>query len=65
MRPPSAIRKVAFLGDCLPRQGDVPNVVDSCGSLLHGRDVIIPYAMTESATSFANVPRDELLAAMK
>jgi predicted GH43/DUF377 family glycosyl hydrolase len=47
------------------REGYVPNVVYSCGSLLHGREVIIPYAMSDSATSFATVPLDELLAAMK
>jgi len=47
------------------REGYVPNVVYSCGSLLHGRTVIIPYAMSDSATSFASVPLDDLLAAMK
>jgi predicted GH43/DUF377 family glycosyl hydrolase len=47
------------------REGYVPNVVYSCGSLLHGRELIIPYAMSDSATSFATVSLDELLAAMK
>jgi len=47
------------------REGYVPNVVYSCGSLLHGRDVIIPYAMSDSATSFATVPLDDLLSAME
>jgi predicted GH43/DUF377 family glycosyl hydrolase len=47
------------------REGYVPNVVYSCGSLLHGRELIIPYAMSDSATSFATVPLDELLAAME
>jgi predicted GH43/DUF377 family glycosyl hydrolase len=47
------------------REGYVPNVVYSCGCLLHGRTVIIPYAMSDSATSFASVSLDELLAAMK
>ncbi|MEY4917891.1 MAG: hypothetical protein RL616_1804 [Verrucomicrobiota bacterium] len=47
------------------REGYVPNVVYSCGSLLHGRELIIPYAMSDSATSFARVSLDELLAAMK
>jgi predicted GH43/DUF377 family glycosyl hydrolase len=46
------------------REGYVPNVVYSCGSLLHGRELIIPYAMSDSATSFATVSLDELLAAM-
>ena len=46
------------------REGYVPNVVYSCGALLHGGDVIIPYAMSDSATSFAAVSLEELYAAM-
>ena len=38
------------------REGYVPNVVYTCGALLHGRELIIPYAMSDSATSFATVP---------
>ena len=37
------------------REGYVPNVVYTCGALLHGRELIIPYAMSDSATSFATV----------
>jgi predicted GH43/DUF377 family glycosyl hydrolase len=47
------------------REGYVPNVVYSCGSILQGREIIIPYAMSDSATSFATVSLDELLAAME
>ena len=47
------------------REGYVPNVVYTCGALLHGRELIIPYAMSDSATSFATVALDELLAAME
>ena len=47
------------------REGYVPNVVYTCGALLQGREVIIPYAMSDSATSFATVSLDELLAAME
>jgi len=46
------------------REGYVPNVVYTCGAILHERELIIPYAMSDSATSFASVPVDELLAAM-
>jgi predicted GH43/DUF377 family glycosyl hydrolase len=46
------------------REGYVPNVVYSCGSLLHRRRLIIPYAMSDSATTFATVSIDEVLAAM-
>jgi predicted GH43/DUF377 family glycosyl hydrolase len=47
------------------REGYVPNVVYTCGALVHGNELIIPYAMSDSATSFATVPLDELLAAME
>lgn len=47
------------------REGYVPNVVYTCGALLHGRELIIPYAMSDFATSFASVSLDELLAALE
>jgi predicted GH43/DUF377 family glycosyl hydrolase len=47
------------------REGYVPNVVYTCGALLHGRELIIPYAMSDSASSFARVSVDELLAALE
>ena len=39
-----------------PRSVDV---VSTCGALLHGRELFIPYAMSDSATSFATVSLDE------
>ena len=47
------------------REGYVPNVVYSCGSLLHGRQLILPYGVSDYATTFATVPLDEVLAAME
>jgi predicted GH43/DUF377 family glycosyl hydrolase len=47
------------------REGYVPNVVYSCGSLVHGGRLILPYAMSDSATTFASVSVDDLLAAMR
>lgn len=46
------------------REGYVPNVVYSCGSLLHHGQLIIPYATSDSASTFATVALDDLLAAM-
>ena len=46
------------------REGYVPNVVYTCGALLHERELIIPYAMSDYATSFATVPLDEVLGAI-
>ncbi len=47
------------------REGYVPNVVYSCGSMVMGDHVIIPYAKSDSATSFARVRLSELLKKMK
>ena len=47
------------------REGYVPNVVYSCGCILHGKQLVIPYAFSDSATSFANLPVAELLAKME
>ena len=46
------------------RQGYVPNVVYTCGALVHHGELIIPYAMADHATGFATAPLDEVLAAM-
>jgi predicted GH43/DUF377 family glycosyl hydrolase len=47
------------------REGYVPNVVYSCGSLLHEGQLVIPYAMSDYATTFATVSLDAVLAAME
>ena len=47
------------------REGYVPNVVYTCGGLLHNGDLIIPYGLADHATGFATVPFAEVLAAME
>ena len=47
------------------REGYVPNVVYTCGSLLHNGELIIPYGLADHATGFATVPLAEVLAAME
>ena len=47
------------------REGYVPNVVYTCGSMLHQGELIIPYGLADHATGFATVPLDEVLAAMQ
>jgi len=46
------------------REGYVPNVVYTCGALLHNGELIIPYGLADHATGFATVPLDEVLGAM-
>ena len=47
------------------REGYVPNVVYTCGALLHNGELIIPYGLADHATGFATVPLAEVLAAME
>ena len=47
------------------RDGYVPNVVYSCGSLLHANNLILPYAMSDKTTAIVTVPLAELLAALR
>ena len=47
------------------REGYVPNVVYSCGSLVHKGQLVIPYAMSDYATTFATVPLEEVLSAIE
>jgi predicted GH43/DUF377 family glycosyl hydrolase len=44
------------------RDGYVPNVVYSCGSLLHGGTVVLPYGCSDSGVRIATVELAPLLA---
>jgi predicted GH43/DUF377 family glycosyl hydrolase len=43
------------------REGYVPNVVYSCGSIILNGELIIPYAISDSESHVASIPVDELL----
>ncbi len=45
--------------------GYVPNVVYSCGSLIHNDNLVLPYGISDTATGFAIIKLDELLSAMR
>ena len=51
--------------DANEREGYVPNVVYSCGGQVYQNKLIIPYAMSDYASSFATVNLDELLVELK
>ena len=44
------------------REGYVPNVVYSCGSMIHGDDLLLPYGVTDTTTRIARLPVASLLA---
>lgn len=47
------------------REGYVPNVVYSCGSILHNGNLIIPYGLSDYAATYASVNLNELLNELK
>lgn len=46
------------------REGYVPNVVYTCGGIIHGEHLIVPYAISDSASRFARFDLKALLATM-
>lgn len=46
------------------RDGYVPNVVYSCGGIVHERTLLLPYGAADRFTAFASVEVGGLLAAM-
>jgi predicted GH43/DUF377 family glycosyl hydrolase len=46
------------------REGYVPNVVYSCGAIVHNGILVLPYAMSDYASTFATIRVDELLEAL-
>ncbi len=47
------------------REGYVPNVVYTCGAMIHGDRLILPYAMSDYATRIASVDLEALLKKLK
>lgn len=47
------------------REGYVPNVVYSCGALVHNGSLVLPYAVSDYASSYATIDMGELLTELK
>ena len=47
------------------REGYVPNVVYSCGSIIHNNSLILPYAVSDYSSTYGVVDLVELLTALK
>ena len=46
------------------RDGYVPNVVYSCGAMIHGEHLVLPYGYADVGASVATIPLEELLSAL-
>jgi predicted GH43/DUF377 family glycosyl hydrolase len=47
------------------QNGYVPNVVYSCGALVHAENLVLPYGIGDAAIGFATVPLPQLLDALE
>ncbi|MEC5145426.1 glycoside hydrolase family 130 protein [Chitinophaga sp. 212800010-3] len=47
------------------REGYVPNVLYSCGSMIHNNELVIPYGLSDYASGFATVNLESLLAQIR
>lgn len=47
------------------RDGYVPNVVYSCGGLIHNKELVLPYAISDSSCGIATIDMGELMKAFE
>jgi beta-1,2-mannobiose phosphorylase / 1,2-beta-oligomannan phosphorylase len=59
------LRSPILVPNAEEREGYVPNVVYSCGSIIHNDDLILPYAMSDYASTYATINLRELLNELK
>lgn len=59
------LNKPLLIPNTEEREGYVPNVVYSCGSMIHNNDLILPYAMSDYGSTYATLDLRELLNALK
>jgi predicted GH43/DUF377 family glycosyl hydrolase len=58
------LNKPFLEADETEREGYVPNVVYTCGLIKNGDYLIIPYAVSDSATGFVSIKLEEILEAL-
>ncbi|HEX4086267.1 MAG TPA: glycoside hydrolase family 130 protein [Chthoniobacteraceae bacterium] len=61
----SHLREPLLTAEGSGREGYVPNVVYTCGALVHGGRLILPYGLSDTATTIATMDLGQLLACLK
>jgi predicted GH43/DUF377 family glycosyl hydrolase len=59
------LSKPLLIPDVEEQDGYVPNVVYSCGSLVHAGTLYLPYGVADQSISYCSVPVKDLLASME
>ena len=60
----AVVERGQHLAEGVDRDGYVPNVVYSCGGLIHDGELWLPYGASDARVGFATMPLDTLLAGM-
>ncbi len=58
------LREPLMRPEGIEREGYVPNVLYTCGALVHDGQLVLPYGMSDRLTGFALIPLKQILAAM-
>jgi len=58
------LRKPLMCPEGIEREGYVPNVLYTCGALVRGDQLILPYGFSDRVTGFALIALDEIISAM-
>lgn len=56
-----SLREPLLVPDETEREGYVPNVVYTCGAIIHGEKLIVPYGISDFAIGVATIPLSDLL----
>ncbi|MFH2204335.1 MAG: glycoside hydrolase family 130 protein [Elusimicrobiota bacterium] len=59
------LRRPLMAPEGAERKGYVPNVLYTCGALLYGDQLILPYGISDRVTGFAVIAMAEIIAAME
>ncbi len=59
------LREPLLAPEGMEREGYVPNVVYSCGAMMNGDDLVLPYGLSDAAVGIAVISVPELLAELQ
>jgi predicted GH43/DUF377 family glycosyl hydrolase len=59
------LREPLLTPEGMEQEGYVPNVVYSCGAMLNGDDLVLPYGLSDAAVGVAVISVPDLLAELQ
>jgi predicted GH43/DUF377 family glycosyl hydrolase len=59
------LREPLLVPDATEREGYVPNVLYTCGGLIHGQQLVLPYGFSDAGIGIAMISLPDLLASLR